>query len=89
MTPRAIEFFGGPLDGHAERLATSSQRLPARMRIPVKPSLLAFIFGNGPKDHVRSVATSTAHYRLRRDGGRLRYQHVRSVVEAERECSGA
>lgn len=88
MASHAVEFVGGPLDGHRQSFTHSPARLPRLTRLPVNPSLLGFLFGDDPQRQVRGTATSLAVYRLDRDRHGLRYQHLCSVAEEERECSG-
>lgn len=84
MSSYAVEFVGGPLDGHMHPFTHSPDRLAWIAGIPVSPDLLRFMNGQG--DSAESPPTSVAVYQLHRDGEQFRYFHLCSVSEDECEC---
>ena len=86
MTSYAVEFIGGPLDGHTHAFTHSPDLLAWITGIPVSPDLVRFISGQG--DRTESPATSIAVYQLHHEGDELRYYHLCSVSEEECQCEG-
>ena len=86
MTVGTVEFVGGPLDG-LKHCCTLPERRPAAIRVPLNPSVLAYLAGDAQSEDVSGAATSLAVYRRLDNGAEPRYGYVRSFA-AERECSG-
>ena len=87
MSTYAVEFVGGPLDGHTHPFDHSPDLLSSIAGIPVSADLLRFI--NGQSERLHSPASSVAVYQLQRDGDDLRYFHLCSVAEQECELEDA
>ena len=85
MDSYAVEFVGGPLDGHVHGFTHSPEMLAWITGIPVSPGFVRSL-GKRPRAS-KSTPTSIAVYQLQSDD-ELRYYHLCSVAEQECECEG-
>jgi hypothetical protein len=70
----AVEFVGGPFDGHKHVVASPGDELAALVSIPVNRNMFRMLEGKprGPK----SRATSVAVYELHHEHGVWQYRYL-------------
>lgn len=71
----AVEFVGGPLDGHKEVISNPT-RLLQMIRVPITQALLAVV-SRDPRniDWKHDTVTSRAMYLLKQTSASWRYEH--------------
>jgi hypothetical protein len=84
-TTIAIEFIGGPFDGHMQSVSATPDELLPSVALPVNENVLRMLDGQarGPARPTRTVA----FYELQHDNG-WRYCFVQSKRAAEFDLEG-
>lgn len=83
MQAHAVEFVGGPLDGHTHCFTHSPEQLPAVAKLLMSPDFVRVLIGQS--DQAAAAPTSTAFYCLDGEQDGLRYYHLGSFeVEEDR-----
>jgi hypothetical protein len=75
-TPHAIEFFGGPLDGHRHEFPAVSGKLETLLRVHISRNTFQVMAGKQARPP--AIHTSTAIYELNCGRGLPAYQFVKA-----------
>lgn len=88
MQAHAVEFVGGPLDGHTHCFTHSPDQLPTVAKLLMSPDFVRVLIGQA--DQAAGAPTSTAFYCLDGEPNVLRYYHLGSfeVEEDQRQEPG-
>lgn len=77
MSLQAIQFLGGPLDGHSYSFDYPAERLPRIARLEISPDVNRAL--TGERKTAVAPPTSTAIYCLAHDEDTLRYTYLGSI----------
>ncbi|MBW3598803.1 MAG: hypothetical protein KY475_16195 [Planctomycetes bacterium] len=81
MRAQAVEFVGGPLDGHTHHFEHSPEQLPPVAKLLMSADFVRVLIGQVERDS--APPTSTAFYCLDGDRESLRYYHLGSFAVEE------
>ena len=79
----AVEFIGGPFDGHVHLASFPPDELAPLASLPVNENMFRMLENHPPR--VKAPATSVAVYELQHAGGTWRYRFLGSTAASEFE----